>query len=114
MADSGVSVCCDCTPVAEVEYEAEDHQSPSMAVVEAVAAAEGVPPTEIEPVSRAVDPEAVDRLFDGDRPAAERARTLAFATDDWNVFVRGDGAIRVCDPDGDSPAGPAFEKPVVE
>ncbi|WP_123537847.1 HalOD1 output domain-containing protein [Halosimplex salinum] len=46
-----------------VRYESDDTTETSMAVVEAVAAATETEPTEMPPLARSVDPDALDTLF---------------------------------------------------
>lgn len=111
MTDQAVNCRCECTPVLETRFGGEGDRLPSVAVVEAVAAAEDVAPAELDPMYDEIDPEAIDRLFTGGsdgRPSA----ILRFSVSGWRVFVRGDGAIRVCDPDRPSDPAPAFEKAI--
>lgn len=46
-------------------YSLTPDQSTSMTVVETVANAEGVEPTELRPLYSAIDPDALDSLFEG-------------------------------------------------
>ena len=70
--------------------------SPSEAVVTTVAALDGVPPTELAPLYDAVEPDALDALFDHaerqDRPGDQR---LCFAYAGYDVTVCGDGTVSV-------------------
>lgn len=71
-----------------------DGETPSMAVVVAVANAKGVDPLELEPLGDVVDPEALDRLFGG----ADGSRMngwLTFRMADCEVTVTSDGALSV-------------------
>jgi hypothetical protein len=64
------------------------HLPPSLRVVRAVAAAEGVDPTDLPPLNDAVDVDALDRLAgaDGARPGVE----VRFAYAGRSVRVRDD------------------------
>lgn len=66
--------------------------SPSLRVVDALAAATDTDPLELAPLYEVVDPEALDRLFDAD--ATGRAR-VQFEYDGHAVEVRGDGTVAV-------------------
>ncbi|MFC7133697.1 MULTISPECIES: HalOD1 output domain-containing protein [Salinibaculum] len=69
-------------------------ESPPVArrVVTNVADTRGVRPTELTPISDAIDPESLDTLF----PApTDSTRTLQFAYEGYQVTVDHDGAITV-------------------
>jgi hypothetical protein len=84
-----------CQPVHETRYRFDDGVTPSEAVIEAVAAVEGVDPTALPPLYGSIDPDALDSLFDG--PAEKSPDVLGFGHAGWDVFVRADGAVTVCD-----------------
>lgn len=109
MEDEQLSIHCDCTPVADVRYDPAGGGSPTEAVVRAVAAASDLEPTSFTPLNEYVDTDALDRMFDGaegnDGPSG---RILGFTVNCWNVFVRDDGWIRVCDPTGPADTSPIF------
>ncbi|GAB3666333.1 HalOD1 output domain-containing protein [Halopiger thermotolerans] len=77
------------------------HKTPSRAVVEAVADAEGVSPTELrppeyEPLHAAVDPEALDSLFADRASGAPRSDgTVSFRYCGYQVTVAADGSVSV-------------------
>jgi hypothetical protein len=102
---------CECTPVVGTRFEGEHGRPPSLAIIEAVAAAEGVSPMELDPLTDAIDLEAIDRLFTGPGSGTE---LLRFSVNGWDVFVRDDGALRVCDPNCVTDPAPVFEKPVCD
>lgn len=108
------SGCCECTPVVESRFREEDRQLPSTAIVEAVAAAEGVAPVDLEPLYNEIDLDMIDQLFEDDGDPSTSPKLLQFSVAGWNVFVRGDGAIRVCDPDRPTTEASAFEKPIAD
>ena len=76
----------------------------------AVAAVSDTDPTDLPPLHGTVDTDALNRLFE--EPAREPSgsrRVLCFSFAGWNVFVRDDGRIRVCDPTGPDDRSPIFE-----
>lgn len=74
-----------------------DQQEPvTEAVVGAIAALEDCPPTELDPLYRYVEPDALNRLFEHARSGAEGLLdAVAFTIDDYAVTVRGDGDVVV-------------------
>ncbi|WP_345779787.1 HalOD1 output domain-containing protein [Halosolutus halophilus] len=114
MATETRSTCCECTPVGETRFGEERGRPPSLAIVEAVAAVEGVAPTEFDPLYETIDPESIDQLFTDSGNTSTPASFLRLSVAGWNVFVRGDGVIRVCDPDQMTDPASAFHKPLRE
>lgn len=109
MSTGQLSLHCNCTPVYETEYEPGSDAPPSRAVVEAVAAAEGVDPVDLAPLHDSVEPDALDRLFDR-RGEAGTAAVVVFSVDRWNVFVHGDGRVLVCDAEQPAETAPVFDR----
>lgn len=110
MAEDQLSLRCGCTPVADRQYDEARHPSPIEAVIDAVAAASGAAPRALPPLYESVDPDALDQLFRRTGAAAGTAETiLSFTANGWNVFVRDDGRIRVCDPSGPERLTPVFD-----
>lgn len=71
---------------------------PSTAVVRAVAAAESVDETELPPLFHAIDPDALDALFESGRrePTAVRSTgSVTFRYDGYEVSVAADGTVDV-------------------
>lgn len=67
---------------------------PSIAVVEAVAAATGRKPTDICSLHSTLDPDALDSLLRANRESAEDAHvTLSFSYAGQDVTVRSDGLV---------------------
>ena len=114
MPTSSVLVCCECTPVCDVEFGEMTGRAPSEAVVEAVAALEGVEPTTLETLYDHINPEALDHLFADSSGATVPTKLCTFTYCGWNVFVRGDGTVRVCDPDRTTDPEPVFEKSIAD
>ncbi len=79
-----------------------------MAVIDAVAEAADTDPTELPPLYESVDPDALDALFGRDGGRGDAALSLSFTVDSWNVFVRADGKVRVCDDTQPTDPEPAF------
>lgn len=105
MSSEGVIVYRDSTPVVDSRYDGDSNRTLAEAVVEAVAAAEGVDATDLPPLYETIDLDALERLFDGHAGAADAGAMLGFRFESWNVFVHADGRIRVCD--GTRPTDPA-------
>lgn len=101
---------CDCTPVCETRYEGDG--DPLVTVVEALATVKGVDPLEMDPLYDVIDVEAVDRLLRSHGGSTGSTMVLRFSVDNWNVFIRGDGSIRVCDSDRSDESAPVFEKAI--
>jgi hypothetical protein len=97
-----------CSTVIDTEYRREDDRTPSEAVVEALATAAGVEPTDLPPLYDFVDPDALDTLFDGHHKATSGDTILSFRVNAWNVFVRGDGRVHVCDASESTELEPVF------
>lgn len=98
MEQSGeLTVYRGCTPVLDVEYGTESDQSPADVIVEAVATAAGVDPIALPPLYEFVDLDAIDALFADHDGVRDAEALLSFKVDTWNVFIRDDGRIRVCD-----------------
>jgi hypothetical protein len=74
-----------------------DSDTPSVAIALAVAAREGVDPTELTPpLGEVVDPDALDALFDGrDERSAERSVTFDYQG--YRVEVSGDATVDLQD-----------------
>lgn len=114
MTNEAPSTYCECTPVYETKYEADSEVSPSVVVIKALAIAKGVDPLEMDPLYDVIDVEAVDRLFQNENSEVVSPKTLSFAVDGWNVFVRDDGSIRLCDRDKPTCSAPVFEKGITD
>ncbi|SDR31612.1 HalOD1 output domain-containing protein [Natronobacterium texcoconense] len=66
--------------------------SPSLRVVDALAAVTDTDPLELEPLYHAVDPEALDQLF---RDESDAYASVRFDYQDHTVEVRGDGTVAI-------------------
>lgn len=102
-----------CTPVVDAQYGSGNGRSPTEAIIDALAEAADVDPIDLPPLYRYVDPDSLDNLFDRDGETEDRDTVLSFRVDSWNVFVRSDGKIRVCDGTERTEPAPIFERGVV-
>ena len=68
-------------------------------VVEAVSVVTDTPPTELPPISRVIDTDALDQLF----PDADVAGVLTFSYHDHTIHVTPDRRVAVCEPDDPIP-----------
>jgi hypothetical protein len=74
--------------------DADAHETVSMAVVAAVAVAEGVSETELQPLYDAgIDPDALNQLFDETRASVQGF--LSFSYLGYVVAVTSDGSVSV-------------------
>jgi hypothetical protein len=71
----------------------DDGEATSTCVALAVAAVHGVAPDELTPLGTAVDPDAVDELFDGE--SGDRSAELRFDYEHCTVVVGDDGVVEV-------------------
>lgn len=108
MTMGDLTVSCECAPFYDTEYEGSSERTPTRAVVDAVAEAAGVDGVDLSPLYDAIDPDGLDRLFDH---STGDGTVLAFSIDGWNVFVRGDGRIRVCDATQSVASASVFARP---
>ena len=109
MPNGELAVYRSCTPVVDREYQRESDESPSEVVINAVAAAAGVDPIELPPLYEFVDPDALNTLFERHTGTEDAEALLSFKMQTWNVFVRADGKIRVCDGTRHTEPKPIFE-----
>lgn len=111
MPSRNLTLWCDCSPVCDTEYGTETERTSPEAVVDALATAEGVNVLELTPLSDAIDPDGLLQLFDQhDGTSKLPEAILSFSVNNWNVFARNDGRIRVCDATKPSDPAPVFEK----
>jgi hypothetical protein len=113
MNSENLTIYRGCTPVLDSHYEAEGSQTPAEAVVEAVAAAADVDPLELPPLHDYVEPDALNKLFQHQDGSGTAETILSFKMKSWNVFIRADGCIRVCDGTQPTDPTPVFNSPTV-
>lgn len=107
MARSALNVFCQHPPIYEAEYTTDSERTPTTAVLEAISRAAEKDVMDLPPLYEAVDPDGLHRTFSG----ADAETVLAFAIDDFHVFVRGDGRIRVYDATRRTEVAPVFDCP---
>lgn len=76
----------------------------STVVVEAVADAQGISPTELEPLHRVVNADALNALYDPKWDDRDAATTVSFTYADCEVTVSGRGEVVVRPADESGPA----------
>lgn len=97
-----------CVPVIDAQYESDDDATITEVLAEALAEAEGGTPFDLSPLYDVVDLDALSQLIDADDGTAGEEALYGFAFGDWNVFVRSDGRIRVCDGSRATDPSPVF------
>lgn len=108
-ANGQLNVYRSCVPVVDMWYEKAVDEHITEVLVEAVAEAEGVDATDIGPLYEVVDLEAVSKLFTMYDGTSTPEAVFSFTYENWNVFVRADGRIRVCDGTRSTAPEPVFE-----
>ena len=92
-----LSVYRNCLPVVDEQYSTDGTRDVIDALTDAVAAAEGVHATDLPPLFDVIDLDAISTLFDRDSTTGNAETILGFTYENWNVYIRADGRIRVCD-----------------
>ena len=87
------------TPVVRARYDPTDDETPAEAVVDAVATAADRDPLELPRLYEAINPDIINKLLDGTSQSHRNGFVLGFEFLEWNILIRGDGAIFVFDPD---------------
>lgn len=87
------------TPETDSPTTTADATRPSVRVVEAVADAKGIDPLDVEPLSHAVDPDALDALFAprADATPRDADASLQFTFAGHTVVVDADGTVVVAE-----------------
>lgn len=83
-------------PADQVQTRFGSDQSPSEAVVRALAAIDDTEPESIEPVYHHVEPDALDKLFERST-VDDVGLVVTFRVMEYHVVVRGNGTITVRD-----------------
>jgi hypothetical protein len=92
-----MTVYRDCTPVADAWYDVDGKETLIGELTKILSDVVGTPVTELPPLYEHIDTDALTRLLENHDGASEANATLGFEFEEWNVFVRADGRIRVCD-----------------
>lgn len=109
MTSGGMTAYRDCTSVLETQYVGGD-ETPIEAVATALAEVKGVGVTELPPLYDVVDPDAITKLIEGNGDMTDAEGLLGFQFENWNVFVRSDGRIRICDATQSTEPKPVFNE----
>lgn len=96
-----------CTPIVDVQYHHESDTTAVEAVINAVSKAADVDPVSLPPLYDSIDPDLLTQLLSA--TGATSGTTVSFGLGEWNVFVRADGRIRVCDRTEQDETEPVFE-----
>lgn len=97
-----------CIPVVDAQYNRDGDRTLAVALIDAIATAENVDPTELPPLTEKVDLDALTQLLDTDSGTADKMATFGFQYRSWNIFVRADGHIQVCDSTKSTDPEPIF------
>lgn len=108
MSSESVGVYRGCTPVADAHYQDGSARTPVEAIVDALTQIEGIDTTALPPLYDVIDTDALNRLFAREGEEGDPAAILSFRYDTWNVFVRSDGQIRICDATKPTDPEPVF------
>jgi hypothetical protein len=109
MESEQISVHSEATPVHEARYNPGNNASPVEAVAKALATVEGIDSTALPPLYDHVDVEAMNKLVTSGTDGVGEEFVLGFQVKNWNVFVRGNGLIRIFDTEHQSEPTPVFE-----
>ena len=81
--------------VSEFEVTVDVDDSASRAVIRAIAAVRGVEPTDLDPLYEAVDPEALDAMFDDAPGGSDGEISVSFRVDELQVVITSDEGVIV-------------------
>lgn len=109
MASGELTIYRGCTPVVDAQYGDDSTLTATEAIIDALATAADTDPMDLPPLYEFVDPDAIDNLFHHHDGSADAEALLSFKVDVWNVFVRADGRIRVCDGTRPTDPTPVFD-----
>ncbi|MDZ5811936.1 HalOD1 output domain-containing protein [Halorubrum sp. AD140] len=98
----------ECTPVVDAHYRDGSDRTPVAAIVRALAEVEGLDATTLPPLYDMIDADALNQLFERNRDESDTAVFLSFQYNTWNIFVRDDGQIRICDATKPTDPEPVF------
>ena len=86
-----------CPSVVDTEYNRDGDETLMVTLVKALSEAEGTDPTDLPPLYESVDGEALSSFLDRSENGTTSDSFFSFTYENWNVFVRADGQIRICD-----------------
>ena len=95
-------------PVIDAHYSETDLEVVDV-LAAAISEAAGVSPDNMPPLYHTIDLDPVTRLLDRHDGAANGTLLLTFEYEQWEIFVRADGRIRICDRTRCTDPEPVFE-----
>lgn len=96
-----------------LSFDWDCRRRPSEAVIESVAELEGTDPIDLDPLSHAIDPAAMDRLFDPATAAGQPPQaSIEFRYLGYHVSVRANGEGDIFDGQHASPATEEPARPI--
>lgn len=90
----------DSVPLCRTQFDIAGPQSPSTAVIDAIATVADTSPLSIEPLYETVELEALDRLLEH-AGSNGSGIALEFRVDEWDLIVTGDGQVLVFEAEAD-------------
>ena len=109
METGAITLYRGCTPVVDAHYQNDGSETPTEAIIHALAKAADIDPLELPPLYEFIDADALNNLFQQHQGAVDSEAVLSFKIDNWNLFVRADGRIRICDGTQPTDPQPVFE-----
>lgn len=110
MSDAGnMNIYRNCQPITEARFGDDEKASLIEALTHALAEAEGVAPTDLQPLYDVIDVEGLSSVFDHHSGVDQGDIFFGFRFGVWNVFISGEGRIRVCDGTRRTDLEPVFE-----
>ncbi|WP_133412358.1 HalOD1 output domain-containing protein [Natrarchaeobaculum sulfurireducens] len=107
MATGSLELHRRCTPVVDTEYD-DKTDAPVVMIAEALADVTGKEIAELPPLHDYIDCGALNQLFEASEKLTGDV-VLSFTVEQWNVFVRSDGIVRICDGTDLNEPEPVFE-----
>jgi hypothetical protein len=98
-----------CTPVVDFRFDRRSEDSLTHSLVHAIAEAEHTDPTELTQLYDVIDLDSLSELFGRLTDETASQSVYGFQLGNWNVFVRSDGCIRVCDATKPTAPVPVFD-----
>lgn len=98
-----------CMPVVDFRFDRHSKDSLTHSLVRAIAEAEHTDPTELTQLYDVIDLDSLSELFERFTDETAPQSVYGFRIGGWNVFVRSDGRIRVCDATKPTAPAPVFE-----
>ena len=78
-----------------IPYDPDADETPTVALVRAVAAITGEHPRDLDPLPSVIDPEALDRVITHARTQSEQPLTVSFSWAGCEITASGDGPLQI-------------------